>query len=277
MKRFAWVLSLCVLFAGCPYAMGQTPELAARYVSVAPVIDGALDEACWDAGLWSGQFVDLVDGAPGWLDSRCAVLWDDEALYIAFRFAEPNVTAHMTARDAPIYRENDAELFIAGPDAYYEFEINARGTIYEVLWVWNDAYEPHGRHAALDPAGRTMRLTGIGDHVHPRGLRIGFLEWDWPGLTAAVAVDGTLNDASDTDRGWTVEVRAPWAGMAAIMPDSAPTPREGDTLRVDCSRFQHVDADGRTLSPPAGWALRAHGEYDSHMPGRFARVRLVRQ
>jgi hypothetical protein len=33
---------------------------------------------------------------------------------------------------------------IAGRDAYYEFEINPLGTIYEALFVWEDAYESGG-------------------------------------------------------------------------------------------------------------------------------------
>ena len=51
----------------------------------------------------------------------------------AFWIEEPFVTATLTERDAPIYQNNDVEVFIAGQDAYYEFEINALGTIYEVL------------------------------------------------------------------------------------------------------------------------------------------------
>jgi len=38
----------------------------------------------------------------------------------------------LTERDSPIYKNNDVELFIAGKHSYYEFEINAFNTIYEV-------------------------------------------------------------------------------------------------------------------------------------------------
>jgi len=30
--------------------------------------------------------------------------------------------------------------------------------------------------------------------------------WDIPGLITRVHVDGTLNDPSDTDRGWSIEI-----------------------------------------------------------------------
>jgi len=44
-----------------------------------------------------------------------------------------------------IFRENDVEVFIDGGDCYYEFEINALGTIYEVFFIWQDAYKRGGR------------------------------------------------------------------------------------------------------------------------------------
>ena len=43
------------------------------------------------------------------------------------------------------------------------------------------------------------------------------------GLRVAVRVDGTLNDPTDEDRGWTVEIALPWAGMAAFMGGCAVT------------------------------------------------------
>ena len=69
------------------------------------------------------------------------MLWDDTYLYVGYSIEEPFVVASLTERDAPIYENNDVELFIAGRDAYYEFEINAFGTIYEVLFIWEREFE----------------------------------------------------------------------------------------------------------------------------------------
>ena len=84
---------------------------------------------------------------PGFLDTRAAALWDDEALYIAFWIEEPFVEARLTQRDSTIFQENDVEVFIDGGDCYYEFEINALNTVYEVFFIWKDAYNK------FDPAG----------------------------------------------------------------------------------------------------------------------------
>jgi hypothetical protein len=60
---------------------------------------------------------------------------------------------------------------------------------------------------------KSQAFNGVGLKDHPRGPRTAFLGYDFPGLKSAVAIDGTLNDNSDTDRGWTVELALPWKSM----------------------------------------------------------------
>ncbi|MEP7356882.1 MAG: carbohydrate-binding family 9-like protein, partial [Anaerolineales bacterium] len=108
-------------------------------------IDGLLADPAWAAAPKSPRFVDMVTGEPGFFDTRAAALWDDENLYIGFWIEEPFVEAHLTQRDALIFTENDVEVFIDGGDAYYEFEINALNTVYEVFFIWQDAYRRGGR------------------------------------------------------------------------------------------------------------------------------------
>ena len=110
---------------------------------------------------------------------------------------------------------------MAGEDAYYEFEINALGTVYEGLFVWQSNYESSGIAAlpGLDRSRSDVRcqpFNGVGYKKHPRGLRWAFLDWDFPGAKTAVHVDGTLNDDSDRDRGWTVELAFPWSEMEVL-------------------------------------------------------------
>ncbi len=83
--------------------------------------DGALDDECWVRAERSPRFIDLVTGAPAPLETRMAALWDDKALYVAYWIEEPNVQARLTERDSFIWTENDVEMFIGGPDCYYEF------------------------------------------------------------------------------------------------------------------------------------------------------------
>lgn len=236
-------------------------------------IDGKLDEESWRLAPRSPRFVDLITGRPTIHDTRAAVLWDDTCLYVGFWVEEPYVEAKLTERDSLIWSENDVELFIAGPDAYYELEINALGTLYEAFFVWEDGYERGGFSAAPE-FSRTIDgyrpWNGVGFDKHPRGPRLGFFNWDLPGVRAATAVDGTINDSTDRDRGWTAELALPWAGMRDLARGDgrALPPRDGDVWRMDFSRFNTYRE-----APPAedsgGWAMSAHGVWDSHIPELF--------
>jgi hypothetical protein len=233
-------------------------------------IDGRLDEPSWQLAPKSTAFVDIVTGDPAWFDTRVAILWDDDYLYFGFWAEETDVWATLTERDSKIYEENDLEIFIAGRDSYYEFEINARNVVYEVLWFWKDVFRPSPE---FDPAAaRTMVLDGVGGHVHERGERWGFLDWDFPGMRSAVRVDGVLNSRTNTDVGWMAEIAFPWRGMDLIADGRSLPPKHGDVWRIDCSRFEKIGPDGAPLDPCAGWTWNRHGHYDSHIPEVFPYV-----
>ena len=190
------------------------------------------------------------------------------------------MTAKFTKQDDPIYQDNDVEFFIAGQDGYYEFEINAHGTIYDGLFVWQSAYEKSGiaRWPEFDRTKSNVQsqvFNGVGFTKHPRGLRWAFLDWDLKSIQAAVHVDGTLNDPSDKDKGWTVEVAVPWKDLAMLdlsEPRNLP-PKAGDTWRVDFSRFNQ-NKDPSNPKDSGGWALSPHGVWDSHIPEVFPFVVL---
>ena len=254
----------------------EIPHYTAYRIPAAPRIDGRLDEAIWKAAPRSPHFRDMISGSETIHDTRAAVLWDEACLYIAYWIEEPNVQATLTERDALIYQNNDVELFIAGSEAYYEFEINAFGTIYEVFFIWEASYE-NGGYDTISGLGRNeprrKPFYGVGYKPHPRGPRIGFWNWDFPGLKSGVFVDGTINDERDRDRGWTVELALPWSGMAVLaMGDKRSLPPlDKDIWRMDFSRFnQYREA------PPAndagGWAWSPHGVWDSHVPECFTYI-----
>jgi hypothetical protein len=257
-----------------------TPQELAHYTcyraSGPLAIDGKLDEPSWEMAPRSRPFVDIVTGEPAWFDTRVAMLWDDDYLYFGFTAEEPNVWATLTERDTRIYEDNDLEVFIAGNDAYYEFEINALNTVYEVFWIWKDIFHPGNRYFGLpefNPATHpTMEISGIGGHVHPRGERWGFLDWDFPGLRHAVHIDGVLNKRAGTDKAWSAELAFPWKGMGLLADGRSLPPQDGDVWRIDCSRFQQVSPDGKRLNPSAGWTWNRHEYYDSHIPETFTYI-----
>jgi hypothetical protein len=90
-----------------------------------------------------------------------------------------------------------------------------------------------------------------------------------------VRVDGTINDSSTVDRGWTAEMALPWSGLAGLFEDRSFPPREGEALRCDFSRFEALRVHGKPLPENPGWSLNPHGVYDSHIPECFSVVRFT--
>lgn len=188
------------------------------YRTPSPItIDGDLKKSIWQNACKSARFVDMISGVPGFFDTRAAALWDDEALYIAFWIEEPFVEARLTQRDSTIFQENDVEVFIDGGDCYYEFEINALNTVYEVFFIWKDAFhnfdqkefDVHSRQAYTFGGNHDRDAATFWSGNHPRGLRWAFTDWDFHGLRTAVQIQGTINDNSNIDKGWTVEIAFP--------------------------------------------------------------------
>lgn len=259
-----------------------TKDQVARYTAYradGPIkIDGKLDEETWKRAPRSPRFVDLIRGHQTVHDTRAAVTWDSENLYVAFWIEEPMVSAKIKERDGNVYNDNDVEFFLALDNAYYEFEINPFGTIYEGLFVWQNEYEKHG-FSSVPEIDRSrddvecIRFNGVGYKKHPRGLRHAFLKWDYPKAQTAVAVDGTLNDNKDRDRGWTVELAFPWAGLktVALGDQRSIPPKSGDTWRMDFSRFNQFQ-EAPPVRDSMGWAWSHHGVWDSHIPEVFPYV-----
>lgn len=248
-----------------------------------PAIDGSLDDPVWRAAPWTEPFVDIRGDAwpaPTWT-TRAKIAWDDDHLYIAAELEEPHLWATLADRDAILYREHDFEVFI-DPDGdaldYYELEINALGTEFDLFLP-----RPYNRKGKAN------------------------VGWDMVGLRTAVALDGTLNDPSDEDRGWTVEIAIPWSalrppagGAAADDPretdryttverrhDPGAGPGAGDEWRINFSRVQWpvVVVPGgyrRAREPVPGdrhpehnWVWSPQGEINMHIPEMWGIVRFV--
>lgn len=246
-----------------------------------PAIDGKLGEVGWQLAPKSPRFVDMVTGAPGFFGTQAAALWDDDYFYVGFWVEEPFVTAQLTQHDSLIFQENDVEAFIDGGDCYYEFEINALGTIYEVFFIWQDAYQagkfPQPEFDVLKQGGLSFggnhdrTATHFGDGTHSRGLRWAFHNWDLPGLKWTVHVDGHINSPNVVDKGWTVELAFPWAGMQALAGGRAISPQHGDQWRIFFGRFQCLNIGGQSVNP--AWAWTPIGSGDNHLPEKFMVVK----
>lgn len=117
------------------------PLVTAYRTPTAPVLDGKLDDACWQAASVCGPFLP-ADGSALDARSQAYVCWDAEHLYVAFecfdRYLEPalqqmdRVRATVRDHDGNVFGDDCVELFLelAG-GRWQQFAANSLGVRYE--------------------------------------------------------------------------------------------------------------------------------------------------
>jgi hypothetical protein len=142
-------------------------------------------------------------------------------------------------RDDPTYEDDAVELFVnPNPEqqvVYYGFEMNARGVLYDYFLNY--------------PQFILLKAFNL------RGFQL------------ATRMNGTLNDSSDKDRGWTLEVAIPWENFG----DLAARPKAGTEWRVNLVRWDGT-APARRLSI---WSDSALELASPHNPARFGRLKFI--
>ncbi len=228
-------------------------------------IDGTLQHPNWKLAPWTEAFVDIEGDAksrPHFL-TRAKMLWDDEFFYIGAELEEPHLWATLTEHDSVIFHDNDFEVFI-DPDGdalrYFEFEMNALNTTWDLYLA-----KPYRNGGDADNGWETYAKT-------------------------AVHLKGTLNDPTDLDDGWTLEIAFPWACFAENAGMPCP-PNIGEVWRVNFSRVQWLleDRDGKVVNdleivtgpgpyrkkldnPEFNWVWSPQGVIDMHQPEQWGYV-----
>lgn len=224
------------------------------------LVDGKLDELAWQQTEWTDPFLDIQGNhlpTPRF-ETRAKMLWNDEFLYIAAQMEEPHLWATLDERDAIIFQENNFEIFI-DPDGdthnYYELEINALKTFWDLMLT-----QPY--------------RTG-GKPVHA---------WDIKGLQIGVDLQGTLNDPSDTDQGWTLEVAIPLHVLNETI--GRGQPEDGSQWKLNFSRVEwrteaengsyvkQIDPETGRPFPEDNWVWSPQGLIDMHLPERWGIVQF---
>ncbi len=239
-------LLVCLLFAARPPAGTQafprdSPPLEydCHFTSTPPRIDGKLDDAVWAQAPWTSDFVDIEGAArpvPRYR-TRAKMLWDHRYLYITAQLEEPDVKATLTQHDSVIFHDNDFEVFLKplpATPSYYEFEMNALNTGWDLFLA------------------KPYRVGGHADN-----------SWDIQGLRTAVAIEGTLNHSSDSDRGWTLEIAYPLDAFRSRQ--DVPAPRAGTTWRINFSRVEWKAGQPKEDN----WVWSPQGVVDMHIPERW--------
>ena len=216
------------------------------------LIDGLLDDTTWLTIPWTRVFVDL-EGDKIKVQkhqTRAKMCWNDDYLYVAAELQDDHIRVTMNDRDDKVYLDDAFEIFI-DPDGdghnYMELQVNALNTICDLLMLYPYKID-NGTHAIS--------------------------AWPAHGLKHAVHINGTLNDPSDIDTSWTVEVAIPMPVLEELSSWKTLTNLwRVNFYRVDWpfeivegayinpNLHNHPGADYTAWSPTAA--------YDTHRPDRF--------
>lgn len=165
--------------------IGEQPVYHVSRAKGPIVADGKMDEESWkNAEVRSFDYFFRMDQPADEQKSTFRMLWDDENLYLFYEFEDTSLTARETGYDGRPYLDDCAEFFcLPVPDSlymHYGFEVNILKARYDyvVLWQFYD-----------------NRTVFIPDYN--------------PEYEVGVTYDGTINDDTDVDKGWTMEYIIP--------------------------------------------------------------------
>jgi len=159
-------------------------------------------------------------------------------LHVKFGCVDRDIWGTFTKRDDPLYEEEVVEVFLCPTGDlrhYYEFEVSPRNVIFDAKIFSPDLYR------------RTMQVE---------------TSWDCPDLQTSVTVDGTLDERTDVDRSWTVDIAIPFAAFPEVAP-----PQGGDVWRGNFYRIDRAD-------PPefTAWSPTEESPANFHVPERFGYI-----
>jgi hypothetical protein len=117
------LISLFLLFLIIPFTTGQTPEkkqYKAERLTVAPDIDGILDDEAWKSGTWNDDFTqwDPYNGRPATQNTEFKILFDENNLYVAikaFDTSPDSIVRRLTRRD-----QIDGDMVAVVFDSYHD-------------------------------------------------------------------------------------------------------------------------------------------------------------
>ena len=226
--------------------------------SDAIIIDGVA-ESVWDNAPFTSDFIDIEGVKNVKYKTRAKILWDQENLYVYAEMEEPHIWGDITERDAIIYLNNDFEVFIdpsGRGEVYGEIEMNALNTVWDLL------------------LNKPYRSGGFAN-----------FHWNLDGMETEVKINGTINDPSDTDKSWSVEMAIPMKPLIELKNDKRQPIKEGDQWRMNFSRvewdFDLIDetysrkkVDGK-LQREYNWVWSNQKKINMHLPEMWGVIQFT--
>lgn len=215
-------------------AWAELPRYTVKRATAQIMPDGVLAEDDWKAASSFGDFV-----FPWWASgekeqTEAKMLWDDDFLYLSFVCRDTHIWADHYNTNASVSVDDAAEIFWnPSPETqstYYQFEINCIGNL---LSVWKNGANP--RPVILVP------------HI-------------------GRVIAGTVNQDSDTDSLWVLEVAIRFDDYPEIARAHS-IPKPGDMWRINLNR-----CGGKTNPQYSQWSPSSTTQPQFHSPDDFGKI-----
>lgn len=200
-------LALCCMAINVSSASvhGSDVVMAASYARSAPRIDGKLDDPAWESASRTDlPWTETGARVPGRFLTQVSVVYDDKALYVAFRNHAPSVTdlrAAIYEHDRCLTSDDSVGIFLepdgTGEGHSFRVTVNAGNTVRDV-WRPSEANREMHRQGEIP-----QELTPIAmAYVDAR-------DWQPKDVDTAVRIEDGL---------WTVEISIPFEDLLESLP-----------------------------------------------------------
>jgi hypothetical protein len=186
--KFVWILLFCIFSACNDLSINQSDSLVitALYTNEIITIDGQLSEQIWQT---SDRKILKVNKTGESVRDSTQQTWvrtayDNDNLYVSFECNDADIWGTYDSRDQHLWQEEAVEVFIDTDQeshTYTEIEVSPRNILFDSFIV--------------DPFNIDIEATK---------------KYDLPGIQTAVDVEGTLDNRTDRDTSWTVEMAIPF-------------------------------------------------------------------
>jgi hypothetical protein len=173
-------------------SLGEQPIFKVSKTNEAIAVDGKMEESIWaKTEARTLDYFYRVEQPDDRQITTFRMLWDDKTLYVFFQMEDKFITSRETERDGEPYLDDCAEIFlITVPDSldtHFGYELNLYKASNDFIY-FNDYVE-----------GRDVVYKSFN-----------------PDFDVEVTYEGTINDNSDTDKGWTMELAIPISNFGEL-------------------------------------------------------------
>ncbi len=239
--------TLLLILAVVPRISPADDAFEVRWSATPPTIDGQLIDPAWDGA----QLIDRFtlpwlqeEERPSRTATRARLLWDRNYLYFAADLEDHDLFADVAEHDGFLWNNDVFEMFFKparDKTGYFELQVNPLNSHFDAFFRDRNTEEAASR---------------FGEHLFR--------------FESVVVLNGTLDDRTDDDAGWTVEGRIPWSDF--LPGGGRPNPGEEWTFAL-CRYDYNQQWDEPELSTCA--PLKSRSVADFHLTEDYAPLKFI--